>query len=77
MPLTLKITEQERAQRLIEVRESLASVRLEGLEPGPEAIDIFERYADGHITLEQFGLEIDSLHDRKYGPLPVPRNGRS
>ncbi len=77
MPLTLKITEKERAQRLIDVRESLASVRLEGLEPGQEAIDIFERYVDGHITLEQLGLEIDALHDRKYGPLPIPRHERS
>ncbi len=77
MPLTLKITEQERAKRLNDVAEALASVRLEGLEPGQEAIGIFERYVDGGITIDQVGSEIDALHDRKYGPLPLPRNGRS
>jgi hypothetical protein len=32
---------------------------------------------DGEITIDQVGSEIDALHDRKYGPLPLPRNGRS
>ncbi len=77
MPQTLKITGQERAKRLSDVEEALASVRLEGLEPGQEAITIFERYAEGDITLEQLGLEIDALNDRDYGPPPLPRNGRS
>jgi hypothetical protein len=77
MPLTLKITEQERAKRLSNVREALASVRLEGLEPGQEAVSIFERYVEGELTLEQVGTEMDALHDRKYGPVPVPRNGSS
>jgi len=77
MPPTLKITEQERAKRLSDVEDSLASVRLEGLEPGQEAVGIFKRYADGDITLEQLGLEIDALNDRDYGPPPLPRNGRS
>jgi hypothetical protein len=44
MPLTLKITEQERAKRLDEVHQALASVRLEGLEPGREAHSIYQRY---------------------------------
>ena len=77
MPSTLKIDEQERAKRLFDVENALASVRLEDLEPGPEAVDIFERYVDGDITLEQVGVEIDALNDRDYGPLPIPRNGRS
>jgi hypothetical protein len=77
MPLTLKITAQERAKRLLNVSEALASVRLEGLEPSKEAIGIFDRYADGGLTIEQMGTEIDALHDRKYGPIPVPRNGSS
>jgi hypothetical protein len=34
MPPTLNITQQERAKRLDQVRQALASVRMEGLEPG-------------------------------------------
>jgi hypothetical protein len=44
MALALKITAQERAKRLSEVRQALASVRLEGLEPGGEAQSIYQRY---------------------------------
>lgn len=76
MPLSSKITEEERAQRMNEVRQALASVRLEGLEPGHEAQSIYQRYIDGAITLEQMGAEIETLHDREYGPVSVSRNGR-
>ena len=76
MPLTLKITEQERAKRLDEVRQALASVRLEGLEPGREAHSIYQRHVEGELTLEQMGVEIEALYDREYGPVPIPRNGR-
>ncbi len=76
MPLTLKITEQERAKRHNEVQQALASVRLEGLEPGDEAQSIYQRYVDGELTLEQMGAEIEALHDREHGPVPVPRNER-
>jgi hypothetical protein len=76
MPLTLKITGQERAKRLSEVRQALASVRLEGLEPGGEAQSIYRRYAEGELTLEQMGMEIEALHDREHGPIPESRNGR-
>jgi len=76
MPLTLKITGQERAKRLDEVRQALASVRLESLEPGHEAHSIYQRYVEGESTLEQMGAEIEALHDREYGPVPVSRNGR-
>lgn len=74
MPLTLKITEQERAERSFNVEQALASVRLEGLEPGAEALAIYQRYVDGEITLKQVGVEIDALHDRDYGPVSLPRN---
>ena len=76
MASALKITEQQRAERLDEVRQALASVRLEGLEPGEDAHSIYQRYVDGELTLEQMGAEIQALHDRKYGPVPVPGNGR-
>jgi hypothetical protein len=77
MPLALKITAEERAKRQFQIAEALASVRLEGLEPGAEALRIYDRYAAGEITLKQVGAEIDALHERDYGPLPLPRNGRS
>ena len=76
MPLTLKVTKQERAKRLHEVRQAVASVRLEGLEPGDEAQSIYQRYIDGELTLEQMGAEIETLHDREHGPVPISRNGR-
>ncbi len=77
MPLTLKITEQERAKRLNDVAEALASVRLEGLEPGHDVQAIYQRFADGEITLEEARTEVEFVHDRKYGPVSVPRNERS
>jgi hypothetical protein len=76
MPPTLKITEQERAKRVDEVRQALASIRLEGLEPGDEAQSIYQRYVEGELTLVQMGAEIEALHDREHGPVPVSRNGR-
>jgi hypothetical protein len=76
MPLPVKITEQERVKRHNEVQQALASVRLEGLEPGDEAQSIYQRYVDGELTLEQMGAEIEALHDREHGPVPVSRNER-
>ncbi len=71
----MAVTSEERAKRLIEIEEALASVRLEGLEPGEDALAIFQRYVDGELTLEDMGDAIDSLHDRVYGPVSVSRNG--
>jgi hypothetical protein len=77
MPSTLKITGQERAQRLSAVDEALASVRLEGLEPSKEAQVIYGLYVEGELNLEQARAEIGAVHDRKYGSVPVPGNERS
>jgi hypothetical protein len=76
MGATRNIIDRERAKRLDEVKQALASVQLEGLEPGDEAQAIFQRYIDGELTLAQMGAEIEALHDREYGPLHVPRNRR-
>ena len=76
MALTVNITDRERAKRLDAIQQALASVRLEGLEPGEEAKAIFQRYVDGEVTLEQMGAEIEALHDREYGPVHVSRDGR-
>jgi hypothetical protein len=74
MPLTLRITGEERAKRSYNVREAVASVRLEGLEPGPEALAIYQRYVEGEISLGQVGAEIDALNDRDYGPVRLPQD---
>jgi len=76
MPPNVKITGPERAKRLDEVRQALASVRMEGLEPGGEALSIYQHYVDGELTLQEMGAEIEALHDREYGPAPVSRRGR-
>jgi hypothetical protein len=76
MPPAVNITGPERAKRLDEVGQALASVRLEGLEPGDEAQSIYQRYVDGELTLQEMGAEVEALHDREYGPVPVSGNGR-
>ena len=68
------LTDEECAKRRDDLEQALASVRLEGLEPGEDAHAIFERYMDGDLTFEQVGSEIHSLHDRKYGPIRLPRD---
>ena len=77
MPPTLNITGPERTKRLGEARQALASVRLEGPEPGDEAQSIYRRYVDGELTLQEIGTEIEALHDREYGPAPVSGQGGS
>ena len=74
MPLSAKITESARANRAAEVRQALASIRMEGLEPGEAALAIFRRYENGDLTLEQMGLEIKALHDRQHGPIRLSGN---
>jgi Antitoxin VbhA len=71
MAFAVQISSEERAKRLNQITQALASVRLEGLEPGEEALAIFERYAQGHLTLEEMGAAIDALHNGKYGPLSL------
>ena len=75
MSLTAKASKQELVKRQDAMRQAVASVRLEGLEPSDEALSIFQRYAEGELTREEMGAEIDALHDRKYGPVSVSRNG--
>ncbi|MCX6613637.1 MAG: antitoxin VbhA family protein [Acidobacteria bacterium] len=68
------ITDQERETRLEAIAQSAASNRLEGLESSAEAKEIFARFAAGELTLEEMGLEIESLNERKFGPLSLPRD---
>ena len=66
-----KLTDKERAERRASVSQSLASVRLEGLEPTAEAKAIFERYAEGELTLDEMGQEIQALNARQFGSVHV------
>ena len=70
-------TDGARIQRAKEVENALASGRLEGLEPSPEAMEIFQRYIEGELSLEEMGAAIDAHADRVYGPIRLPRNDRS
>lgn len=67
----------QQMDRAHEIKNALASVRLEGLEPSEEAKAIYQRYVDGSLTSEDMGRAIDQLLDREYGPVRLPRNERS
>jgi 3,4-dihydroxy-2-butanone 4-phosphate synthase len=64
------------ATRQGEVENALASVRLEGLEPSAEALELFHQYADGQIDSEELDVLFAEHIDRTYGPLHVPGNER-
>jgi hypothetical protein len=65
-----------REQRVRAIENSLASVRLEGLEPSAEAKAIFQRYIDGELTPQEKALAFQDFLDREYGPVCLPRNER-
>jgi len=69
--------DRERAVREEAYRDAVTNLRLEGLEMDEEAKRIFQRHVDGEITFQEFRAAIDDLNERKFGPLPVPGNGRS
>ena len=64
-------------QRAKDIENSLASGRMEGLEPSSEAMAIFQRYIEGGLTLEEMGVAIDEYAHREYGPVRLPRHERS
>lgn len=49
----LRLRETERERRTSGVRNALGSLALEGLDPGPEARAIFDRYIDGELTIDE------------------------
>lgn len=76
--LSTPLTAQESATRLEDYRQAIATLRLEGLQPGDEAKAIFCQYVDGELNLDEMGAEIDKLHDRQFGrPVPVSGNADS
>lgn len=75
--MSVTTTDQAREQRAREIANALASGRIEGLEPSEGAMEIFQRYIDGELTLEQMGAAIDEFADREYGPVRLPGHERS
>ena len=43
------------------VQNAVANVRLEGLEPSPKALEIWQRYIEGEISVERAGELIRAL----------------
>lgn len=56
-----KNTDEEHRQRAEAVRYGFAGVRLAGLEPGPEAEAIANRFIDGALSREEYDVEIRKL----------------
>ena len=72
-----QITEQERANRERALAATIAHLRIEDLFLDEELKRIFEQHVDGEIGDEALAAAIDDLNERRFGPLPVSRNGRS
>ena len=69
MPIRQKIDDDERKLREEAVQYGFASVRMEGLEPGPEAEAIATRFIEGELTREEYHAEMRKL------ALDIARNG--
>jgi hypothetical protein len=67
---------QERARREQALVATIASLRIENLHLDDELKRIFQRHVDGEIGDEDLDAAIDELNERRFGPLPVSRNGR-
>ena len=61
-------------QREQAVKNALASVRMEGLEPSTNATAIFQRFVDGELTLAQMDSAFDNYLNSLNGFLPLSRN---
>jgi Antitoxin VbhA len=53
--------QEDRAWRERFVQNALANVRLEGLEPSSKALEIWQTYIEGEISVEQAGELIRAL----------------
>jgi hypothetical protein len=69
MPTRHKIDDKERKLRTEAVQYGFSSVRMEGLEPGPEAEAIANRFIEGELTHEEYHAEMRRL------ALDIARNG--
>jgi hypothetical protein len=69
MPAKHKIDSKERKLRTEAVQYGFASVRMEGLEPGPQAEAIANRFIEGELSHEEYHAEMKRL------ALDIARNG--
>jgi hypothetical protein len=69
MPTRHKIDDKERKLRTEAVQYGFSSVRMEVLEPGPEAEAIANRFIEGELTHEEYHAEMRRL------ALDIARNG--
>lgn len=65
-----RLHEDERERRASAVRNSLGSLAIEGLDPGPEARTTLQSYIDGELTLEEAGAALLTWPPE---PLPAER----
>jgi hypothetical protein len=56
-----KQEKEARAWRERFVQNAVANVRLEGLEPSPKALEIWQSYIEGEVSVEQAGELIRAL----------------
>jgi len=60
-PSVVEQKQEDRSWRERLVRNAVANVRLEGLEPSPRALEIWQRYINGEISVERAGELIRAL----------------
>lgn len=61
MPAKPKLDAKERKLRAEAVQYGFASVRLEGIEPGPEAEAVANRFIAGELSHEEYHAEMQKL----------------
>jgi hypothetical protein len=69
MPTKHKIDDKERKLRTEAVRYAFASVRMEGLEPGPDAEALANCFIEGELSHEEYHTAMRRL------ALDIARNG--
>jgi hypothetical protein len=75
--MAVTTTDRARLERVREVENALASVRMEGLEPSEQVKALFQRYVDGELDSRALDKALDAHFDREYGPIRLSRNERS
>ena len=68
---------QERVKRAQALVSTIANLLIEDLHLDDESKRIFQRHVDGEIGFDEFRAAVDELNERRFGPVPVSRNGRS
>jgi hypothetical protein len=70
------VSAQEQAKRQQALIATIAHLRIEDLHLDNDLKRIFQLHVDGEIGDDELVAAIDELNERRFGPLPVSRNGR-